>query len=205
MEAATMAADSTEQRSKPVYLLNMDNATVVVGDLGITFAGAKETYDVPCRVVSRQQFENSMNLQMLVADGSLAEITLEQMQDILRGRRKGPEVETGDFEGDLMGEDITPNREELNELGIELPRDNDEERSAREAREHAESQGGALLNPGAESLQAPPSAIPEGVNPRTGAPIGSPDPNAAADKIRRDIQNARADSSQKLGDVIEEQ
>jgi len=108
MEAATAA--------KPHFLMNATNDTLIladVGDRGLSFPGKDkngewEGFDKPVKLVSDEQYQNSMDIQQAIAQNRIREITREQMQSMIQ-EVKVPVDQTGaEFEGNLTGDDITP-------------------------------------------------------------------------------------------------
>ena len=110
MEATITENTKEIFNEKTAYLANTSSEPYVVADLNIAFAGIADKFDSPVRAISREKLEGSTDLQLLIADGTLEEVSYERMQDLLReyrARRTGTEIEA-DFEGNITGDDITP-------------------------------------------------------------------------------------------------
>ncbi len=112
MEAATVQ----EQKSATIYLENTSKDTQVVSDLGKNgvWPSADDKFDVNVRPISRERSQSSMGVQLLMTQGILKEISQDEMREKISGHSSNKAKDAAaaggnaSFEGDLMGEDITP-------------------------------------------------------------------------------------------------
>ena len=100
MEAGTMTAPKVH------YLKNVSKDTHVVADLNLTLPGKDENWGQKIISMSDEQFNNSMAIQTLLADGSIEELTYDEMRDELKNRNRPEYEEIGEDMGSMSGEEI---------------------------------------------------------------------------------------------------
>lgn len=116
MEAATVPEAPVGSQLKTMYLENVSPDTQIVSDLGKegVWASKHDKWDTNIRPIDRQLAQNSMGIQLLIAQGILVEVSFDEMKERMLEKSAGRQVLANAagskpvFEGNLEGEDITP-------------------------------------------------------------------------------------------------